>query len=258
MKYDVFISHASEDKADFVQALAQALDESGLSVWYDEFSLHLGDSLRESIGKGLSQSSFGIVVLSPNFFRKKWPIRELSALISREDAEEKVILPIWHRITKDEVLDSFPLMADKLAVMSKEGMPNVIRRILEVVKPSLIAEKHYEEGLMFEENELLDEAIAAYIKALRIDQNHPDALCRITRLSKPTSLYVSETTIKIGIVRFNNEMKGFALIAGEDGKEYFAYFTDIEEGPTIHGGDKVAFLWEKKARGRIARLVRII
>ncbi len=70
MKYDVFISHASEDKADLVRPLAQGLDEKGLSVWYDEFTLHLGDSLTESINKGLSKSSYGIVILSRNFFRK--------------------------------------------------------------------------------------------------------------------------------------------------------------------------------------------
>jgi cold shock CspA family protein len=259
MKYDVFISHASEDKADFVHALAQALDEKGLSVWYDEFTLHLGDSLTESINKGLSQSSFGIVILSQDFFRKKWPKRELSALIFREDAEEKVILPIWHNITKDEVLASFPLIADKFAVMSKEGMPTVIHKIFEVVKPDMIAEEHYKKGLMLEENKLPDEAMAEYFKTLQINHNHMDALRRIrSRIIKQKSPYVSETTIKIGTVKFYSRKKGFGFITGEDGKSYFAHISSIEEELTIYDGDRVAFL-AKGDRGMQAALaVRII
>jgi len=258
MKYDVFISHASEDKADFVHALAQALDEKGLSVWYDEFTLHLGDSLTESINKGLSQSSFGIVILSQDFFRKKWPKRELSALISREDAEEKVILPIWHNITKDEVLASFPLIADKFAVMSKEGMPTVIHKIFEVVKPDMIAEEHYKKGLMLEENKLPDQAFSAYSNALSINPNHQDALRRITHIIiNQYSHYVWETTIKIGTLKKYTD-KGFGFIAGEDGIDYFVHQNSFEEWPTTHEGDRVAFLVVNSPKGELALAVRII
>ncbi len=63
MKYDIFISHASEDKDDFVRPLAIALIEKGFKVWYDELSLDVGDSLRQSIDKGLKNSRFGLVWL---------------------------------------------------------------------------------------------------------------------------------------------------------------------------------------------------
>ena len=63
MQHDVFVSHASEDKEAFVAPLAKILSQLGLKVWYDEFSLKLGDSLSRSIDKGLSESTFGIVVL---------------------------------------------------------------------------------------------------------------------------------------------------------------------------------------------------
>ena len=92
-KWDAFISHASEDKDDFVRPLADGLTECGLSVWFDEFELKVGDRLRESIDRGLSQSRFGIVVLSPHFFEKKWPQDELSGLVTRETGGAKVILP---------------------------------------------------------------------------------------------------------------------------------------------------------------------
>ena len=110
-KYDVFISHASEDKDDFVRPLAQALVKEGLSVWYDEFELSIGDSLRRKIDYGLARSSFGVVVLSPSFFQKNWTQYELDGLTVRQMAGEEVILPIWHRLTKDEILNLAPSLA---------------------------------------------------------------------------------------------------------------------------------------------------
>jgi TIR domain len=82
MKYDVFISHAPEDKTPFVRPLAQALQQARLKVWYDEFALRLGDSLRESIDRGLSTSRYGLVNLSHHFFSKTWPQPELNGLFA--------------------------------------------------------------------------------------------------------------------------------------------------------------------------------
>src|SRR5262249_47063162 len=76
-RWDVFISHASEDKDEFVRPLAKALEQSGLEVWFDETTLKVGDRLRESIDYGLSRSRFGVVVLSKHFFSKNWPKEEL-------------------------------------------------------------------------------------------------------------------------------------------------------------------------------------
>jgi hypothetical protein len=72
-QWDMFISHASEDKESFVRPLASALKNTGLLVWFDETALTVGDSLRGKIDEGLAQSRYGIVVLSPNFFAKRWP-----------------------------------------------------------------------------------------------------------------------------------------------------------------------------------------
>lgn len=69
-EYDVFISHASEDKDCVVRPLAHALRIKGLNVWYDEFELKIGDSLRRKIDQGLSRSRFGIVVISRSFIKK--------------------------------------------------------------------------------------------------------------------------------------------------------------------------------------------
>lgn len=114
--YDFFISHATEDKEDFVRPLAEALVSAGYKVWYDEHQLKLGDSLRKKIDEGLKSSKFGIVVLSLSFFKKNWPEYELNGLVAREINGVKVILPIWHKVTKDEVLSFSPTLADKLAL----------------------------------------------------------------------------------------------------------------------------------------------
>jgi hypothetical protein len=114
-QYDVFISHATEDKTSIVRPLAHELQNSGLIVWYDEFELKLGDSLRRKIDAGLANSKFGIVVLSHPFFRKNWSQYELDGLVTREMTGEQIILPIWHNISKQEVISYSPSLADKLA-----------------------------------------------------------------------------------------------------------------------------------------------
>lgn len=116
--YDFFISHATEDKPDFVKPLAESLIKNGARVWYDEFSLTVGDSLRRSIDKGLKSSKYGVVILSNSFFNKQWAQYELDALVTREMNGSKTILPIWHRVTKDEVQNFSYNLADKLALNS--------------------------------------------------------------------------------------------------------------------------------------------
>lgn len=114
-EYDVFISHASEDKDEVVRPLARALVEHGLRVWYDEFELKIGDSLRRKIDQGLANSKFGIVVLSKAFIKKGWTNYELDGIVSKANTGEQVLLPIWHGITKQEVLSYSPSLADKVA-----------------------------------------------------------------------------------------------------------------------------------------------
>jgi hypothetical protein len=113
--FDVFISHASEDRDEVVRPLAEALRNGGLDVWYDEFEMKIGDSLRRKIDAGLARSRFGVVVLSKSFFGKGWTNYELDGLVTRSVTGEQIILPIWHNITKQQVIEYSPSLADKLA-----------------------------------------------------------------------------------------------------------------------------------------------
>jgi len=133
--YDVFISHATEDKDEVVRPLANALVAEDLRVWYDEFELRIGDSLRRKIDSGLARSRFGIVVLSHSFFAKNWPQYELDGLVTREMTGQQVILPLWHRITKSEVMAQSPSLADKVARSTSDfTIAEIAKEIADVIK----------------------------------------------------------------------------------------------------------------------------
>lgn len=123
---DLFISHASEDKKDLVRPLVEALIREGVSVWYDEFELTIGDDLLAKINDGLTKSRCGVVVLSPNFFnvKKTWPDREVGALFAQEDANKRPrVLPIWHDVDQPTVAAKNPILAGKVAWKSKDFTP---------------------------------------------------------------------------------------------------------------------------------------
>lgn len=136
-EYDVFISHASEDKDAVVRPLANALRNNGITVWYDEFELKIGDSLRRKIDQGLSKSRFGIVVISRSFIKKGWTNYELDGLMTKAISGQQILLPIWHDITKQEVIDYSPSLADKVARnTSQETVEEIATEIAEMIHNS--------------------------------------------------------------------------------------------------------------------------
>lgn len=133
-EYDVFISHASEDKDMVVRPLAIALKNKDVNVWYDEFELKIGDSLRRKIDQGLSKSKFGIVVISRSFIKKGWTNYELDGLMTKAISGEQILLPVWHDITKQEVIDYSPSLADKVARnTSQETVEEIAEEIAELI-----------------------------------------------------------------------------------------------------------------------------
>ena len=139
MVWDIFISHASEDKDAVARPLADKLIQHGCYVWYDEYTLTLGDSLRRSIDKGLAASRYGLVILSPHFFEKEWPQKELDGLVAREDGSEKRILPVWHNVSWKDVVSFSPPLAEKLGVSTMKGLEHVVREINRILKPDAVS-----------------------------------------------------------------------------------------------------------------------
>jgi hypothetical protein len=132
---DVFLSHASEDKAAIARPLYEALVAEGLKVWFDEAVLKMGDSLREKIDDGLARCRYGVVILSPRFLAKRWPRQELNGLVAIETASgEKAILPIWHELDHATLVKYSPTLADRVAGRSEDGIPALVRAILDVVR----------------------------------------------------------------------------------------------------------------------------
>lgn len=132
--YDAFISHASEDKQAFVRPLAELLREMEFKIWYDEFELSVGDSLRQSIDRGLSVSEYGIVILSKAFLSKNWPQYELNGLVAKEIDGRKVIFPVWYEITKEEVKAYSSTLADKVALVHPQlSVEEIAERLAEVM-----------------------------------------------------------------------------------------------------------------------------
>lgn len=138
MKWDVFISHATEDKEEFVMPLANKLKEYGVNVWIDKFTLKLGDSLSKSIDEGLREANYGVVVLSKFFLSKGYTDYELRSLISREIGNRKVILPIWHNINKHDIEQYSYYLTDKFALNSNEqSLSDIAEAIIEIVRPDI-------------------------------------------------------------------------------------------------------------------------
>jgi hypothetical protein len=133
---DLFISHAWEDKEQMVRPLVERLRRLGLTIWYDEFSLTVGDSISRSIDKGLAECRFGVIVLSESFMSKPWPDYELRGLTTREIGFGKVILPIWHGVNREDIVRFSPTLADKLALNTATmSTVEIALRILSVARP---------------------------------------------------------------------------------------------------------------------------
>jgi hypothetical protein len=124
--WDVFLSHASDDKNAVAVPLRAALAERGVTVWLDKTEIRVGDSLRRKIDEGIRSSRYGIVVLSPSFFAKGWTNHELDGLITKTVAGEQTMLPIWHEVSANDVRGYSPSLADKRALSTSEFSINEI------------------------------------------------------------------------------------------------------------------------------------
>src|SRR3954451_855358 len=135
MEPDAFICHASDDKETVARPLALELERAGLKVWYAEFTLKVGDPLLESIDEGLRSCRFGVVILSHAIFAKKWPRFELEGLANRQMREgRRMILPIWHGVTSDDVANHSPSLANLVALSSDLGIATAARELASVIR----------------------------------------------------------------------------------------------------------------------------
>jgi len=136
-KPDFFICHDSRDKVTVARPLAEGLRAKGLKIWYDEYSLEIGDSLTESIQRGLTECKSALVIISKNFLaNEKWPKYELQSLLNRQisSGNAKVILPIWHGIDEKDLQQYSYYIADRVAGNTNAGIDALVERLLTTKK----------------------------------------------------------------------------------------------------------------------------
>ena len=114
-----FISHDSKNKDLIARPLAQGLNSRLCYVWYDEFSLKVGDSLRSEIEKGLKEAKKCILIITPEFINNPgWVKTEFDSIFTREIIlKENIILPIWYNVNQVDVYNFCPSLADKFALV---------------------------------------------------------------------------------------------------------------------------------------------
>lgn len=130
-----FISHDSRDKEEIAKKLALALSSRMCPVWYDEYSLKVGDSLRESIEKGLKECKKCIFILTPNFLANGgWAKTEYQSIFTRELVErQKVILPVWAGVTSQDIYQFSPILADRVAAQWSDGLDTVAAKLVAAI-----------------------------------------------------------------------------------------------------------------------------
>lgn len=111
-EYDVFVSHANDNKQSFVDSLYEGLGRLRIKIWYDTTEIDWGDNLKDAIMKGLEKCRFGIVVLSPEFIGRQWTEKELSELLSRQnERQDKVVLPLLYNLTVEQMIEKYPALS---------------------------------------------------------------------------------------------------------------------------------------------------
>ncbi|RHO54815.1 toll/interleukin-1 receptor domain-containing protein [Ruminococcaceae bacterium AM07-15] len=135
MNKRLFISHASEDKDSFVREFACALRRSGIDVWYDEYEIKPGMSIRESVDKGLALCDVGVLVFSKSYFKKRWTIWELNGLIQKMMNCSATLIPIYYNISHDEILKISPALSDIMGIHFENNLEQTAQKVYETIYP---------------------------------------------------------------------------------------------------------------------------
>jgi len=130
-----FISHAKSDSREFAIKLASALTRLGCPVWFDEYSMKVGDSLVESIEAGLKETDKCIFILSPDFLANEgWCRHEFkTASMKQVFKKRNIMLPVWHGVNADDVYQYSAILADTVGVQSSLGEDQVAKKISEIL-----------------------------------------------------------------------------------------------------------------------------
>ncbi|RXV67869.1 TIR domain-containing protein [Burkholderia stabilis] len=171
--------------------------------------MQIGDSLSRSIDKGLAKCSYGVVVLSPSFLRKDWPEYELRGLTAKEIGGKKTILPVWHNISRDDILAYSPTLADKFAISSNgKDVRDIALELIKVMRPDIFTSIHrklrWEEQLRDTPLERIDPSEVVFGPIVH-DELSPSLIGRI-RLIRAALWGVDTHSMKVWVDGFKRDL----------------------------------------------------
>lgn len=139
-----FICHDSRDKRRVARPIAQRLAALNCPVWYDEFSLCVGDRLRESIEKGLKQVGKCILIVSPHFLSNAgWSRAEFDSIFAREIIQGKdILLPVWVGVTPRQVSAYSHALVNRVGVNWRIGIDEVVGQLYAATMRGVRARRH--------------------------------------------------------------------------------------------------------------------
>jgi len=239
MDWDVFICHASEDKRDVVEPLAAELMKRGMKVWFDKYVLRIGDSLLQKIDEGLYNSRYGIVILSPSFFQKDWPKKELDGLIQKEIGGKKAVLPVWHNIKRSDIVKHSPTLAGRLAGVTEKGISSLAEELILAISENIPADIS---SITREKN--IDVSVD-YRRVLISQELHKYSLNFTISLNTPPSK--ESFRLKLFWPKFVRISKRERLIGGKsiikDNMDYMEYLYEYKD--KLYPGDTIEIISPK-------------
>lgn len=139
LEFDVFLSHSSFDKEEYVSELSDKLESKELKVFEDVKVFKIGQSQTNMMNMGILNSRFVVVFLSLNFINSGWSDYEFKSFLNREINEKKIIiLPIWHNVSFEDVKNYNPYLVDKFALDTRKySLDEIVESIYQAVRGSL-------------------------------------------------------------------------------------------------------------------------
>ena len=133
-EYDAFLSFAVEHKIQVANELHHKLEEKGLKVWYSGRELIIGSSIQDKVREGLDKSQFGILLITSNYFKATWALKEMGVLWGKERSDKKVIIPVFHDITPEEVGKFDPALSERWGVRTDKGLDLAAEQIVKHIR----------------------------------------------------------------------------------------------------------------------------
>jgi len=131
---DLFLCHAWDDRRGVAAKLNELLEAEGVSIWFSEKDILLGQPFMREIDRGLAKSRAGLVLITPSFLKRVdnrgVSDKELSELLARDQ-----LIPVVHETTYDEVRKISPLLGSRHGLDTAEDSMEVIAtKIAELIR----------------------------------------------------------------------------------------------------------------------------